>query len=573
MRVGAPVAEAIAQRAGSSVCALRERIFTRTYFMRTTGYGLLLLGCLVGLPLAACATEDSLDVAAGGVEDAELEAGGEGAALAPAGEKNLGGKGGGDISTQSQCGPTRDLQYVESYDGTAGVPASFVAYHESRVGYHVQGHCSGTLISDDLFLSAGNCGYGVGDVVRFDYQLTPDGWYRSPREYAVTQIVEQQNDASWDYAIVRLNGSPGREFGHANLGTVDPPANSTLTIIGHPFQLKEVHAGPMLAVWSQGPNWFSYLVDTEAGSSGAGILDPQGRLVGVHTDGGCFEGSPLRGNEGMRMSSLIAHSPTLTTLTQNKILWRYLNTSLVSIWNVDANGARTGGVDYNPGGSWAPLSYSNNRLTWRNSNGDVSVWTLNNAGSLLSAVASTAPYRWRPVSAANGRILWHHSFTNSIRLWTVDAAGSYQSHVEHAIGEGWTPVNYANNHILWRYTSGLVSLWRVDDAGNYISSAGFNLGPDWFPISYENGQLLWKKNDGSVAIWTLNRDNVVLNTRYVGPNPEWTPLAMSDRQLGWRHTSGLFSLWKVSDIGAFLGDFGHSVGLDWKPVSIAGARP
>lgn len=534
--------------------------------MRTTEYGFLLLGCVVGLPLAACAAEDAPESSTTGVEEAEVE---------PAGELVGSGERGGDFSTQSQCGATRDSQYVESYNGAAGAPAHFVAYHESRVGFHVRGHCSGTLISDDLFLSAGNCGYAVGDQVRFNYQLAADGvFYRPTREYAVTQIVEQQNDASWDYAIVRLGGSPGREFGHANLTAVEPSAAERVTIISHPHQLKEIHAGPTLAVSpSQGSNWFSYLVDTEDGSRGAGILDQKGRLVGVHTDDGCFEGVPPRGNEGMRMSRLIAHSPTLATLTQNKILWRYLDTSLVTIWNVDANGARTSDVGHNPGGAWAPLAYSSNQLTWRNSNNDISVWTLDNAGSLLSTVTSVAPYRWRPVSAANGRILWHHSLTNSIRLWTVDAAGTYQSHVEHAIPEGWTPINYANNHILWRHTSGLVSLWRVDDAGNYISSAGFTRSAGWFPVSYENGQLLWKKNDGSSAIWTLTRDNVALSMQDTGPNPEWTPLAIADRQFIWRHTSGLLSLWKVSDVGAFLGDFGHSVGLDWKPVAITGARP
>lgn len=75
---------------------------------------------------------------------------------------------------ESICGATDDSQPVEQYGGTLGVTTTFVAAHQSPVGqlqwnnnlaalYTSPGNvsgvrwCTGTLISNDLFLSAGHC--------------------------------------------------------------------------------------------------------------------------------------------------------------------------------------------------------------------------------------------------------------------------------------------------------------------------------------------------------------------------------------------------------------------------------
>src|SRR5215467_1959461 len=120
----------------------------------------------------------------------------------------------GSASEPSQCGPTDDSQPVESYNGSLGVSTAFVARHERRVGFLTGVGCSGTLISDDLFLSAGHCGWANNQTVQFDFQNTASGTARTPDSVTVSGVVESQNDANFDYAIVRLNGSPSREFGH-----------------------------------------------------------------------------------------------------------------------------------------------------------------------------------------------------------------------------------------------------------------------------------------------------------------------------------------------------------------------
>jgi Trypsin-like peptidase domain len=493
--------------------------------------------------------------------------------LQPPMPKSLPRSGHGDLGIESQCGPTWDAQPIEQYNGNAGIPTLFTAFHESRVGYH-SGGCSGTLISDDLFLSAGHCNYAVNDVVYFNYQNAPDGMPRTAQGFVVSQVVEQELNANRDYAIVRLAGSPGREFGHANLAAVDPPAGTTLTIIGHPAgRPKEIHAGLAVGTPSTiGSNWFVHWVDTEPGSSGSGVLDPEGRLVGIHTDGGC-QGYPFNGNNALRISQLIVHSPTLTSLTRNKVLWRYNTTSLVSLWTVSALGAFVTASTFDPGAGWSPLTYSNNRLIWRNTDGRISYWRLNDANTPQSYVEAGPYFGWRAVSAANDRVLWRNPTTNNIWLNSVDANGTLLSSVHHTIPPGWTPVNYANNHILWRHSSGLTSLWRVDEAGNYVSSAGFDPGAGWIPVWYENGQLLWRHTDGRISMWNLTRDNVHLSQAVSAAVPGWTALLFSDRKIAWRHTSGQFSLWNINSYGNFLSDYAHNVGLDWTPIAIAGARP
>lgn len=218
-------------------------------------------------------------------------------------------------SDESQCGPTWDLQDVEQYDGTLGVSLTWVQRHEGAVAYQVSPGCSGTMISDDLFISAGHCGYGVGDVIRFNYQDDPNGNPQVPQDFTVAAIVEQEDNANWDYAIVRLNGNPGRIFGYARLADRDEDIGDNVVIIGHPAGVpKALHAGAVLDYASSlGANWFRHQVDTTGGSSGAGVLSEDGYLVGVHTNAGCNPG-----NSAMRITRLLDHSATL----QSALVWQ-----------------------------------------------------------------------------------------------------------------------------------------------------------------------------------------------------------------------------------------------------------
>jgi hypothetical protein len=204
--------------------------------------------------------------------------------------------------------------------------------HQRAVGYHVDVGCSGTLISNDLFLSAGHCRYAVGHRVRFNYQNAPDGTARGTTDFTVASVVEQENGNGWDYAIVRLNNSPGATFGYASIGTFDPAAGRQVVIMGHPAGVpKVIHAGPVLDYSSS--NWFRHQVDTVGGSSGSGVLTTAGQLVGIHTNAGCNTTGSIEGNSALRMSQLVGHSPTLRGLLRGALLLSDRSTGLaVNAW-------------------------------------------------------------------------------------------------------------------------------------------------------------------------------------------------------------------------------------------------
>lgn len=251
------------------------------------------------------------------------------------------------------CGMTDDSQAVEQYDGTLGVSQAFVDSHQSAVGVlrwhsnlathytnpgNVAGHrwCTGTLISDNLFLTAGHCfdqtggGWqrprvnGSSNIisseeiatrmnVEFDFQLDSSGTLKSPVSFAVEELIEYRLNGL-DFAIVRLSGNPGQQFGTTQMAEDDGDVGDMICIIGHPAgQPKRIEAGPITSFQDFRVRYND--IDTLGGNSGSGILrESDGRIVGIHTNGGCNQ-TMTGSNFGLRITRLRAASPTVRNIT------------------------------------------------------------------------------------------------------------------------------------------------------------------------------------------------------------------------------------------------------------------
>ena len=201
-----------------------------------------------------------------------------------------------DVSPHTICGED-DLQHVSEFESNEFFTAEWVAHLKTSVGaLYDEGRkrhfCSGTLISEDLFLTASHCvtpdsaSDWQPDAVSFQYELGEDGEVLPVSRYKVLDIVE--NNRNLDYAILKLDRFPGVEWGVTPVNLELPLILAPIAIIQHPKgEPKQVDTGNI-----RGFGWLRKRIrygnlDTLGGTSGSGILDATGALIGVHTNGGC----------------------------------------------------------------------------------------------------------------------------------------------------------------------------------------------------------------------------------------------------------------------------------------------
>jgi hypothetical protein len=278
------------------------------------------------------------------------------AADLPDGQPDLGG-----ATQASICGGgAASWIDVESYRGTLGpdrTSEAFVDRHERPVGllkfqddFHASfpepgspglypdgyTQCTGTLIAPNLFLTAGHCidndpFFPVDSVtlqplsgfetavrameVSFNVQKNDaTGNIRRGDPYRIVQVREWR-EGTFDYAILELAGSPGDTYGWARVAAVTPQRGDDLTIIQHPGGIpKVVDSGTTASTNGAGEISF-HDIDVAGGSSGSGILDWQGRLIGIVKQefSTC---SPAQPNMGELIENILPSSPILGGLVR-----------------------------------------------------------------------------------------------------------------------------------------------------------------------------------------------------------------------------------------------------------------
>ncbi|MGE0871478.1 MAG: serine protease [Kofleriaceae bacterium] len=159
--------------------------------------------------------------------------------------------------------------------------------------------CSATLIDDDILLTAGHCYNGYPDTefaVVFDvaYEAEPDDpmdavrGISSDRVYHVTEVlskgytVDRETETGMDYAVIRVDRAvTGRSPAPVNWSGV-LSAGQPLHAIGHPSGLpQKISSGVALDVTGN-PEYVIHDADVFGGSSGCGVFDDDGVLVGIH---------------------------------------------------------------------------------------------------------------------------------------------------------------------------------------------------------------------------------------------------------------------------------------------------
>jgi V8-like Glu-specific endopeptidase len=482
----------------------------------------------------------------------------------------------------TQCGPVWDGQDVEAYNGNLGVSQAFVKRAERHVGWGVHTGCSGTLIGDDLYLSAGHCQYAVGETIRFNYQKTPDRSRLEPAsDYQVTQIVAQEDEGEWDYALMRLAGKPGLTFGYAQLGAVEPPAGTWLALIGHAERKpKEITTGPLLdynSVTISGnarQNWFRFVISMEGGDSGSGILNSDGQIIGLALEGACNSRPPIGANTGLLISRLAQHSPAIAALTRTRIVLQHTS-GLISQWTLNPDLSFAGqATNLTPLPGFVPVSFAENKLLLRHPNGTIQLWGLDAAGNYSFRSQAGPIGGWTALGFASNRILWVENATGRASIWFTDENGNHVTNAEYGPFPGYRPVSFASNRILWRNASGGARITIINDAGAVLGQTDQNPGGGWAPLSYGNGDLMWKNaGSGQLALWTVDLFANMLIHMELGPYAGINGIGRNDGKVMWKTSDERLWLWSTGIEGNFLGQAVFGAAPGWSPLFTAGNRP
>lgn len=252
-------------------------------------------------------------------------------------------------SPEAICGPSTDFIHIEEQASVdAGVYQYAGPVGNLRKRDPDKRLCSGTLISEDLYLTAGHC---LADdtqetcdnfQVDFDYQREGgrNGAVKSYNmddgeafrcEEIIARVYEGDDDGELDYAVMRLEGDPGEKYGFASI-TQALGEGDSITIIQHPQGSVKVY--DQGTIESIGSTRSFYNVDTLGGSSGSGVLNGNGVLHTVHnarhSDEQCVGDD---GNNGTMIAAIVDHDPDLL----RDILDRQSNPSVSAISPTRAN--------------------------------------------------------------------------------------------------------------------------------------------------------------------------------------------------------------------------------------------
>ncbi|WP_247441259.1 MULTISPECIES: serine protease [unclassified Bradyrhizobium] len=170
---------------------------------------------------------------------------------------------------------------------------------------------TGFRISNSLLLTNWHVLHGKGArasrvTAEFGFEDDGQGGGTASRgvECDATTIEGKATD---DWAVIQVNEDPGNEVPILPLSqSGEPSVEAPAFIIQHPGGERKRVAFVRNQITFVDDQVVQYLSDTQTGSSGAPVLNDQGRLIALHHSGGRPQEvagkPPLRKNEGIRIS-------------------------------------------------------------------------------------------------------------------------------------------------------------------------------------------------------------------------------------------------------------------------------
>jgi hypothetical protein len=219
----------------------------------------------------------------------------------------------GDVEQHTVCNDPWAAVDVELYDGSnPQFSLAFVQRHEGAFGRH----CSGSLIGPNLFLTVGHssCPVEPGSSVGFNCQLSasdptppdPNAAATARCEwFTATSMVSYS--ASLDISVSTLSGDPGSVYGWVHPSPRQLEVGEPLALFQHPLGQGRRKMVGFDGVNSISATNMTYRIDSTGGSSGGGVMDRNGLLVGVHRAGGCDLSSGA--NKGVPMTYVFEQVP------------------------------------------------------------------------------------------------------------------------------------------------------------------------------------------------------------------------------------------------------------------------
>lgn len=214
---------------------------------------------------------------------------------------------------RSVCGKddTQEMHSLSDDFKRMGAPIGILRYGKSS--------CTGTLVSKDLLLTAGHCHSDCKNI------FVTFGFLKGRQESFSCKEVLEFNDSgnmNKDYMIVRLEGTPGVEWGWYDVASRKVKKGESLLMIHHAEGLHMKVSRNNCEADSIKEGMLYHSCDTQPGTSGAGIILPnylepeKSRIIAVHSYGGCNESS-TQFNSGATIENLLPLSPILRSLAKD----------------------------------------------------------------------------------------------------------------------------------------------------------------------------------------------------------------------------------------------------------------